>query len=72
MGSFFFGGVSFHIFWFLGFLASRLLVGLCVWWLWLFASSAFPVPLRAVLLLRPFWFFGFGFLHRQDHQFLPI
>ena len=40
----------------LGFLAFRLLVGLCsFWWLWLFASSAFP----AFWLLHPligFWF----------------
>ena len=57
----------FFRFWLLGFLASRLLgfsasglfgflLVLVVFWLWLFASSAFPVPLRQVA----FYLFGFS------------
>ena len=54
--------------WLLGFLASRLL-GFLACWLWLVASSAFPVPLRQVA----FWlsaFGGFGFSHPLLSQFL--
>ena len=72
--------LGFSASWLLGFLASRLLGFsafywfmrlLVAFWLWLFASSAFPVPLRQVAfwLLRLFAglcyaaFGGFGFSH---------
>ena len=82
-------GLAFHfasssLFGFCGFLLGKMRLSR----LWLFASSALPVPLQQVAFwLCGFWWlsgfgfshpllsqlvFGLGFLHPQHHQFLSI
>ena len=74
-----FGLLGFLAFRLLGFLASRRLGFLALCWFmrllaafcpWLFASSAFPVPLRQVAFWLYAAFGGFGFLHPLLPQFL--
>ena len=75
--------VAFWLLGFLGFLASCwcMRLFLAKLWLWFFASSAFPVPLRqdyaafgglssAFPVPLQLFVFVVGFLHSQHHQFL--
>ena len=78
--------LGFSASWLLGFLASRLLGFLAACWLmrlvvafllWLFASSAFPVPLRQVAfwlfrLFADLWIYGFWRLWPFASSAFPV